>query len=40
MLEQQDREAAEDYGPWAWIGGYVIGGVLMALMFGLATGRL
>ena len=40
MLEKQDREAAEDYGPWAWIGGYVIGGVLMALMFGLATGRL
>jgi hypothetical protein len=40
MLEQEDREAAEDYGPWAWIGGYVIGGVLMALMFGLATGWL
>jgi hypothetical protein len=28
------------HGPWAWIGGYVIGGVLMALMFGLAAGRL
>jgi hypothetical protein len=38
MLEQDDREAAEEYGPWAWIGGYVIGGVLMALMFTLASG--
>jgi hypothetical protein len=40
MLEQQDREAADDYGAWGWIGGYVIGFVLMALMFGLAAGRL
>ena len=38
MLEQDDCEAAEEYGPWAWIGGYVIGGVLMALMFTLASG--
>jgi hypothetical protein len=40
LLGQQDREAAEDHGPWAWIGGYVIGSVLMALIFGLAAGRL
>jgi hypothetical protein len=38
MPEQDDREAATEYGPWAWIGGYVIGGVLMALMFTLASG--
>jgi hypothetical protein len=38
MLDQDDREAADDYGPWAWIGGYVIGGLLMALMFALASG--
>ena len=40
MLEKEDREAAGDYGAWGWIGGYVIGFVLMALMFGLASGRL
>ena len=40
MLEQEDREAADDYGRWGWIGGYVIGAALMALMFGLASGRL
>jgi hypothetical protein len=38
MLDQEDREAADDYGPWAWIGGYVIGGIIMALMFTLASG--
>ena len=38
MLDEQDREAADDYGPWAWIGGYVLGGILMALMFTLASG--
>ena len=40
MLEREDREAADDYGAWGWIGGYVIGAILMALMLGLATGRL
>jgi hypothetical protein len=39
MLDQEDREASDEYGPWAWIGGFVIGGVLMLLMFVLATGR-
>lgn len=39
MLEQQDREASQAYGPWAWIAGFAIGGVLMVLMFTLATGR-
>lgn len=38
MLEKEDREAAGDYGPWGWIGGYVIGFILMALMFTLASG--
>jgi hypothetical protein len=38
MLDKQDREAADDYGPWGWIGGYVIGFILMALMFTLASG--
>ena len=39
MIEGQDREAPTAYGPWAWLAGYVIGGILMALMFTLATGR-
>jgi hypothetical protein len=39
MLEGQDREASTQYGPWPWIAGFAIGGVLMALMFILATGR-
>jgi hypothetical protein len=39
MLDEQDREAPDEYGPWAWIGGLVIGGLLMVLMFTLATGR-
>ena len=38
MLDEQDREAADDYGPWAWIGGYVLGGIIIALMFTLASG--
>jgi hypothetical protein len=38
MLEQKDREASEEYGPWPWIVGLALGGVLMALMFTLATG--
>lgn len=40
MLEQRDREASDQYGFWPWIAGFAIGGVLMALMFWLATGRL
>jgi hypothetical protein len=39
MLEQRDREASDQYGPWAWIAGFAIGGVLVVLMFTLATGR-
>ena len=39
MLEGQDREAPTVYGPWAGLAGYAIGGMLMALMFTLATGR-
>jgi hypothetical protein len=39
MLDEQDREASREYGPWAWIAGFVIGGVIMVLMFTLATGR-
>ena len=39
MLDEQDREAADDYGPWAWIAGFALGGVLTGLMFVLATGR-
>jgi hypothetical protein len=38
MLEQDDREASTASGPWAWIGGFVIGGILMTLMFTLASG--
>lgn len=40
MPEQRDREASDAYGPWPWIAGFAIGGVLMALMFRLATGML
>jgi hypothetical protein len=39
MLEEQDRHASQAYGPWAWIAGFAIGGVLVMLMFTLATGR-
>jgi len=39
MLEQQDRETSEEYGPWAWLAGLAIGGVIILLMFTLATGR-
>ena len=39
MLEEKDRHASEAYGPWPWIAGFAIGGVLMVLMFTLATGR-
>ncbi len=39
MLDQEDRKASDEYGPWAWIAGIAIGGVLMLLMFTLATGR-
>jgi hypothetical protein len=38
MLEQKDRQASQEYGPWAWIAGFAIGGVLMVLMFTLASG--
>ena len=40
MLEEGDREASEEYGPWPWITGFALGGILMALMFTLATGWL
>jgi hypothetical protein len=39
MLEQKDRQASQAYGPWAWIAGFAIGGLLMVLMFTLAAGR-
>jgi hypothetical protein len=38
MIDQSDREASDAYGPWPWIAGFAIGGALMALMFGFATG--
>ena len=40
MIEDEDRQAAGTYGPWPWIAGLVLAGILMALMFGLASGRL
>lgn len=40
MLEESDREASEEYGPWPWIAGFALGGILMVLMFTLATGWL
>ena len=39
MIEQDDREAGSEYGPWAWIAGFVLAGVIMVLMFTLAGGR-
>lgn len=39
MLDERDREGSAEWGPWAWIAGYAIGGILMLLMFTLATGR-
>lgn len=29
---------ARHFGPWAWIAGLALGGVLIALLFGLADG--
>lgn len=39
MLDEEDREAGNEYGPWAWIGGYALAAVLMILMFTLSAGR-
>ena len=40
MIEDQDRNASDDYGPWAWIAGFALAAVIWTLMFTLATGRL
>jgi len=39
MIDEDDRTASDEYGPWAWIAGFALGGLLMVLMFALATGR-
>jgi hypothetical protein len=38
MLESDDREASTEYGPWPWIAGFAIGGILILVMFVFATG--
>lgn len=38
MIDSKDRDADLAYGPWAWIGGFVAGGLLLWLMFHLADG--
>jgi len=40
MIDHEDRTESQQYGPWPWIVGFALGGVLMVLMFTLATGRL
>ena len=40
MFRENSGKTSDEYGPWAWIAGYAIGAVIMALMFSLATGML
>ena len=39
MIEDADRNPADEFGPWAWIAGFILAGALTAVMFTLATGR-
>jgi hypothetical protein len=39
MIDEEDREGASEYGPWPWISGFALAGVLMLLMFTLSSGR-
>ena len=36
MLDESDREADKQYGPWGWLLGLALGAILILLMFGLA----
>lgn len=40
MIDEKDREAAAEYGPWPWIAGFAIAALIMWVMFTLATGRV
>ncbi|MEX5728779.1 hypothetical protein Ga0609869_002132 [Rhodovulum iodosum] len=37
MIGRDSRDDIDGYGPWPWIGGLVLAGVIAALMFVLAT---
>ena len=39
MIDDQDREPDDEYGPWPWIAGLALAGLITLLMFTLATGR-
>ena len=40
MIDAEDRDDSENYGPWPWVVGLLLGVGVMGLMFGLATGML
>ena len=39
MIDDEDRNATAEYGPWPWIAGLVLAGVITTLMFTLSSGR-
>lgn len=39
MIEEEDRTDPSEYGPWPWMAGFALAGVIMLLMFALSTGR-
>jgi len=38
MMIEPDSGEERPYGPWTWIAGFALGGIIIWLMFALATG--
>ena len=38
MIGRDSREELRAYGPWPWLAGYAVAGILVWSMFYLATG--
>jgi hypothetical protein len=39
MIDDADRTAEDEFGPWAWIAGLILAAAIVAVMFTFATGR-